>query len=100
MLGSILSSIVPTAHAAVDAAAFGNVVQPIIDNIVMPLVELAFAVAVFFFAYGAAQFILHQTDADARKKGGMAIMGGLIGMLVMISAWGILHLVANTVKQF
>lgn len=100
MLGSIFSSIVPTAYAAVDAAAFGKVLDPVISNVVMPLVELAFAVAVFFFAYGAAQFILHQTDADARKKGGMAIMGGLIGMLIMISAWGILYLVSNTVKQF
>ncbi len=94
-------SLFPTVEAAVvDATAFGNTLDPIITNIVSPIVKLMFAVAVVAFVYGVVQMIWHKNDAEAHSRGRIAMVGGLIGMFIMVSAWGIINLVANTVKQF
>ncbi len=93
-----MSLFATTVYARVDASAFGNVVNPIINNIVNPLVKLMFAVAIVVFIFGVLQLVWG--DEEARKKGKMSIVGGLIGMFIMLSAWGIIYLVANTVAQF
>lgn len=90
---------ISTANAAVDMTAFGNVVNPIISNIVYPLIELLFGVAILIFVYGVIQMIIHGGDADAREKGKSMIIYGSIGLFIMVSAWGIIYLVSNTVKQ-
>jgi uncharacterized membrane protein len=92
---SILAS---TAFAKVDATAFGRVVDPIISNIVNPLLLLVFAVALVVFVYGVLQVVWG--GEEARKKGKASMVGGIIGMFIMTSAWGIIYLVANTVKGF
>ena len=103
MLSSGLQSIVPTAYAASDptvVAAFGSAIDPIITNILLPLVQLAFAVAVIVFAYGLFQMVFHGDDPDVRKRGRLTILGGVIGLAIMSSAWGIIYWVSNTVGQF
>lgn len=87
-------------YAAVDGDAFGKVLNPIISNIVNPVIELMFAVAVVVFTYGVFQMIWNKTDADAHTKGRNSMWGGVIGMFIMLSAWGIIYLIANTVKGF
>lgn len=89
-------SIVPQAFAKVDAAAFGSVLDPIIANVVNPVVMLVFAVAIVVFVYGVFQVVWG--GEEARKKGKMSMIGGIIGMFIMMSAWGIIYLIANTVK--
>lgn len=91
---------VEKAYAAVDAQALGGVLDPIITNIVDPIIELMFAVAVVVFAYGVFQMIWNKTDADGHTKGRNSMVGGIIGMFIMLSAWGIINLIANTVKGF
>ncbi len=85
------------AHAAVDANAFGNAINPIITNIVSPLVGLAFAVAIIVFVYGVFQVVWG--GEESRDRGKKSIFGGLIGMFIMMSAWGIIYIVANTVME-
>jgi len=51
------------AKAAVDMTAFGNVVNPIIDNIVYPIIQLLFGLAVFFFVYGGLLFVFRAEDS-------------------------------------
>jgi len=89
---------VRAASNAVDATAFGNAVNPIVDNVVYPLIELMFAVAILVFAYGVLQLVWG--GEDARKKAKMSMLSGIIGIFVMMSACGIVYLVANTVKGF
>ena len=88
---------VPTAYAAVDTTALGNVLNPIISTIVYPIVALMFAVAVVVFAYGVLQMVIKGNDEKARAQGKTAILGGVIGMFIMLSAWGIIHLISSTV---
>ena len=90
--------LIPYAHAAVDMTAFGKVVNPIISNIVYPLIELMFGVAVLMFVWGVMQMIISGDDEDARKKSKSTILWGSVGLVIMVSAWGIIYLVSNTVK--
>ncbi len=89
--------LIPRAKAAVDLAAFGVIVNPIITNIVYPVIALMFGVAVLFFVYGVIQMII-TNDESGREKGKMTILYGTLGMFIMVSAWGIIYLVSNTVK--
>ena len=81
-------NIIPTAQAAVDATKFGNILNPIISNIVTPIIWLMFGVAVVVFAYGVLQMVIKGGDAEAKENGKRSILGGIIGMLIMMSAWG------------
>ncbi len=91
---------VATAYAAFDKTAVDKTLAPIFTNVINPLIMLAFAVAVFVFSYGVIQMITHESSDEGRTKGRWAMIGGLIGMTIMLSAWGIIGLVSNTVGQF
>lgn len=71
-----------------------------IDNlvalIIQPLVGLLMALALAFFLYGAAMFILNAGDPEGRKKGRSALIWGLIGLFIMTSVWGILNALTGT----
>jgi large-conductance mechanosensitive channel len=85
------------AQAAVDTTAFGKLVNPIIDNIIYPAVQLLFGLAILYFVYGALQFVLHGSDEGAREKGKSTMLWGSVGIFIMVSAWGIIYLISNTV---
>jgi len=88
---------VPYAYAALDATKFGKVLDPIIANIVNPLIWLLFTLGIFFFAYGVIEMIIKGDDPDARKTGRYHMLAGAIGMFIMVSAWGIIRFIANTI---
>jgi hypothetical protein len=58
-----------------------------------------FAVAVVVFVYGVFQVIWGEPGGEAHDRGKKSMWGGLIGMFIMLSAWGIINLVANTVNS-
>lgn len=93
-----LPDFIPQAHAAVDMTAFANVVDPIISNIVYPLLELLFGVAILVFVWGVLQIVIHGDDEDARTKGKLTMIWGTVGFVIMLSAWGIINLVSHTIK--
>ena len=64
--------------------------------ILNPLISLVFAVAALVFFYGIFQFIRSQTSDAKREEGKRKIFYGLIGMFIMLSAYGIIRLVLNT----
>ncbi len=95
---SYISFLVSTAQAATNDEALGKVLGPIISHIIDPIIGLMFAVAVVVFAYGVFQVVWNKTDAESYSKGKASMWGGLIGMFIMVSAWGIIYLISNTVK--
>ena len=64
--------------------------------ILNPLITLAFAVAFLIFFWGIFQFVNSETSEKARVAGKRKIVYGLVGMLVMFSAYGLLNLVLTT----
>ena len=72
-------------------------VSKIVSVIVVPIVTVVFALAVLYFVWGAAGLIIYKDDADKRKETEMHILWGVIGMIIMISVYGIIRLIANSI---
>ncbi len=70
----------------------GNLVEFIIN----PLIYLLFALALFFLGNGVAMFIFKADDPEARSKGKMHLLWGVLGIFVMVSVYSILNVVAAT----
>ncbi len=87
------------AHAAISDQSVSNTLGPIVTHIVEPIIQLMFAVAVVVFVYGVFQMVWNKADAEGHTKGRNSMTGGLIGMFIMLSAWGIINLISNTVKS-
>lgn len=68
----------------------------IVENIINPAILLIFAVALLVFLWGVLQFVRKADDEKARETGRNQIIYGIIGMAIMISAFGILHFITGT----
>ena len=86
----------PTAQSA------GEVAQGFVATfnkvILFPLITLLLAVALVVFLYGCFIYIANANSDTARAKGKQHILWGIVGMLVMVSAYGILSIAAGTFK--
>jgi hypothetical protein len=72
--------------------------QRILDYIINPLVALVLGVAVIFFLWGVFQFIRNADNPEERKKGGMNMIYGVLGLFIMLAAYGILNLILGTIR--
>jgi len=73
-----------------------NLLNKIVALIIQPLIYLIMAVALAYFIWGAAQFILNADDAEARKKGKQHLLWGLVGFFIMVGVISILSVVTAT----
>jgi len=80
---------------ASDAAS--GFVATLNEEILFPLIALLSAIALLVFVYGAVVYIFNGGNEMAQAKGKSHIMYGIIGLLIMVSAWGILNVVAGTI---
>ena len=78
------------------AAEAGNFVAKVNEIILFPLIALLLGIAFLYFIYGCAQYIINAASDQAREEGKKHIMYGLIGMVVMLSAYALLTLAVNT----
>lgn len=73
-----------------------SVLARIEDAILFPIMTLLLAGAFLFFLYGAFQFVYGAADGEVRQEGKKHMMWGIIGLLVMVSALGLLRIAAST----
>lgn len=67
-----------------------------INNILVPLV---FALAFIIFIWGVfTYFIRGAADAEKREKGRDFMIYGIIGFFVMVSVWGLVHILTGTIS--
>ena len=84
-------------YAASDAkAAAQSLLEKINDVILFPLMSLMVSVAVLIFLYGAFEYVANAANDSARDTGRRHMMYGIIGLLVMLSAYTILKIAAGT----
>ncbi len=86
------------AYAAEGAhiTAAKSVLAKLESAILFPLMMLMMAVAFFIFLWGAYQFVLGADSEEARDKGKSHMLFGIIGLLIMISAYAILKIATAT----
>ncbi len=74
-----------------------GIVSKIVDNILMPVITVVFALTVLLFIWGVAGLILNKDDAgDKRHEAQNHILWGVVGMAIMLSSYGIIRFVAST----
>jgi uncharacterized membrane-anchored protein len=61
-----------------------------IGGVVNLLVPLTSTLAVVFFFYGLAKFILNSGDEEKRKEGKSIMIWGILAMFVLVTIWGII----------
>lgn len=76
--------------------AAGEVVGRFIDVIINPTLVLIFAAGFFLFLWGLVVFLFKIREGSVPDEGKKHMLWGLIGMLVMLSAYGIIALIENT----
>lgn len=74
----------------------GPIVTKIVDVIIVPIVEVMFLIATLVFIYGIFQMIAKADDANARKDAQNSVLWGVIGMVIMVSVYGIIRVISNT----
>jgi hypothetical protein len=87
-----VSFLLPLGAAAQSAAAL--LVQNILDEIVMPAVWFLVAVAVAIFVYGIFTAITKDSQ-EMKNRGRRIATWGLGGLLVMVSALGIMRMITE-----
>jgi uncharacterized membrane-anchored protein len=75
-------------------AAFFNQINAIINYIIPFIVGLAVLVVI----YGVFGFISNAADEEARASAKQFIVWGILGIVIMLSVWGLVSILANTLN--
>ena len=70
----------------------GKVVVQIINPIILLLAASAFVV----FLWGVFEFVAHAGDEGKREEGRRAIFWGIIGLVIIFGAYGIINVALGT----
>ena len=62
-----------------------------VRGVLESLILVIFALAVVFFFWGLAKFILHSAEEEAKEEGRRMMLWGIIGFVVMFGLWGIVN---------
>lgn len=74
-----------------------DLVTKIMNAVIIPIIEGLFLFTFLMFVWGVVNMIRNADSEDGRKEGRSHVLWGVIGMVIMISAYGIIRLIANTV---
>jgi ABC-type phosphate transport system permease subunit len=76
--------------------AASDIIDRFVTYIIDPIILLIFATGFFLFTWGLVEFLMHLEEPAARQKGKDHMIWGIVGMLVMVSVYGIIALIDNT----
>ena len=68
----------------------------IVDVIINPVLLVLMALAFLLFVYGLVEFLWKLNEGGDNKEGKSHMIWGIVGMLIMISVYGIIGLIDNT----
>jgi len=79
------------------AQEFDNVRRLIesVRDIIDILIPLVAALALLYFFWGLAKFILNAGNEDAQKEGKNIMIWGIVALFVIVSVWGLVRFVGS-----
>ncbi len=90
----------PSAEVTTATTAATNAILPYIKKIdkfiLNPILILMFFIAALYFFWGVFSLISNVDDVEARTKGKDSMLWGVIGMVIMVGAFGIITFILNT----
>ena len=95
---SILAETVFAANTSVQQG-FTSLLGKVSNQIIYPIIGLAFAIAIAYFLWGVFEFIKNGDNPEERKKGQMHILWGIIGLAIMVAADKIVQVIQNTIGK-
>jgi predicted permease len=96
-----LDPVLLTSHRPESLEGVANTyIQRITVNILNPIILLLFAAALLVFLWGVMIYVKDSHSSEGRRTGGKHILWGVIGMAIMVSAFGILNLIVNTLEPY
>lgn len=69
----------------------------IYDAILEPLLFVVFGLAFIMFVWGIVEFVRDSESDDGRKKGKANMLWGVVGMVIMVSVFGIINIIIGTI---
>lgn len=90
----MIFEIIPKAEASVV-----TLMKSVNNVIINPLIFLIFALALVYFLYGLLKYLLSPDNEEIRKSSKSHMLWGIIGMFIMVSVFGIMTLLLNTVGE-
>ncbi len=89
-----VASLLPVFASAQDLSNIQTLVQSI-GNIINIAIPIVFALAMLFFFWGLAKYILgSEHDKDAAKK---TMIWGVVALFVMAAVWGLVSFISRAV---
>ena len=73
-----------------------SIVDGITTLIIQPIISLLFAAGFLIFMWGMVVFIANPNDSTKKVTGQKHMIYGIIGLLIMVSIWGIVGIVTDT----
>jgi hypothetical protein len=73
------------------------VIANIKSQILNPLIALGFAVALLVFLWGVYESIRDSKSDVGRQTGAQHMLWGIIGLAIMVSAFGLVNLICSTI---
>jgi hypothetical protein len=70
-------------------------VSRVIIQIINPMMLLLAAGALVLFLFGVVKFIANAGDGEKRTEGREAIVWGLVGLVIIFGAYGLINLAAG-----
>ena len=92
---AILSVALLAPALALAAETLDNVVGTV-GGIIGALTPIVVALALLFFFWGLAKYILNAGDEAAKAEGRMIMIWGIIALFVMVSVWGLVQVLQQT----
>ena len=71
-------------------------IENVTREIVNPIIAVIFAAALVYFLWGLAMFILNANDSSKRVQYKQHMLWGVIGLVIMVSVFGIIQLGLRT----
>ena len=76
--------------------AASTLVGKLVAYIVNPAILIIFAAGFFMFVWGLVQFLWKLDEGADNTKGKQHMIWGIVGMLIMVSVYGIITLIKDT----
>jgi hypothetical protein len=73
-----------------------NLVGKFVTYIIDPAILVVFALGFFLFIWGLVEFLYKLNQGGDNKEGKQHMIWGIVGMLIMVSVYGIVALMDNT----
>lgn len=81
-------------NAAETGGTLARLVQRVKD-ILNLIIELLFVLATVYFMWGVVAYIAGAGDTEKLKIGKQHMVWGLVGMAIMLGAWGLVEIIKN-----